>query len=137
MTGGTVVVLGETGRNFAAGMSGGVAYVYDPKGEFEGKCNTTMVNLEPVLTTKQQGDKAGWHSQNRGGERESDEVILRRLIERHFKHTGSTRARNLLDDWANSRGKFVKVFPTDYKRALEEMHNSSMEEANDKIELAA
>jgi len=137
MTGGTVVVLAETGRNFAAGMSGGVAYVYDPKGEFEGKCNTTMVNLEPVLTTKQQSDKAGWHSQTRNGERESDEVILRRLIERHFKHTGSTRARNLLDDWANSRGKFVKVFPTDYKRALEEMHNSSMEEANDKIELAA
>ncbi|MCD2517913.1 glutamate synthase subunit alpha [Massilia sp. G4R7] len=137
MTGGTVVVLGETGRNFAAGMSGGVAFVYDPNGEFAGKCNTSMVNLEPVLATKQQPDKAGWHSQTRGSERESDETILRRLIERHFKHTGSTRARNLLDDWANSRGKFVKVFPTDYKRALEEMHNSSMEEANDKIELAA
>jgi glutamate synthase (NADPH/NADH) large chain len=137
MTGGTVVVLGETGRNFAAGMSGGVAYVYDPRGDFEKKCNTAMVNLEPVLTTKEQGDRAGWHSQSRGGERESDEVILKRLIERHFKHTGSTRARNLLDDWANSRAKFVKVFPTEYKRALEEMHNSSMEEANDKIELAA
>jgi len=137
MTGGTVVVLGETGRNFAAGMSGGVAYVYDPKNEFEARCNTTMVNLERVVSTKEQGAISGWHSQTRGGERESDEVILRRLIERHFKHTGSTRARNLLDDWANSRGKFVKVFPTEYKRALEEMHNSSMEEANDKIELAA
>ncbi|MEN3278003.1 MAG: glutamate synthase large chain, partial [Massilia sp.] len=137
MTGGTVVVLGETGRNFAAGMSGGVAYVYDPKDEFETRCNTTMVNLERVVATKEQGDISGWHSQSRDGERESDEVILRRLIERHFKHTGSTRARNLLDDWANSRGKFVKVFPTEYKRALEEMHNSSMEEANDKIELAA
>ena len=137
MTGGTVVVLGETGRNFAAGMSGGVAFVYDPKGEFAGRCNTTMVNLEPVLSSKDQSDPAAWHSQTRNGERESDEAILRRLIERHFKHTGSTRARNLLDDWANSRAKFVKVFPTDYKRALEEMHNSSMEEANDKIELAA
>jgi len=137
MTGGTVVVLGDTGRNFAAGMSGGVAYVYDPKNEFESRCNTTMVNLERVVSTKEQGDISGWHSQTRGAERESDEVILRRLIERHFKHTGSTRARNLLDDWANSRTKFVKVFPTDYKRALEEMHNSSMEEANDKIELAA
>ena len=137
MTGGTVVVLGETGRNFAAGMSGGVAFVYDPKGEFAGRCNTTMVNLEPVLSAKEQCDPAVWHSQTRNGERECDEVILRRLIERHFKHTGSTRARNLLDDWANSRSKFVKVFPTDYKRALEEMHNSSMEEANDKIELAA
>jgi glutamate synthase (NADPH/NADH) large chain len=137
MTGGTVVVLGETGRNFAAGMSGGVAYVYDPKDEFASRCNTTMVNLERVVSTKEQGDVSGWHSQSRGSERESDEVILRRLIERHFKYTGSTRARNLLDDWANSRGKFVKVFPTEYKRALEEMHNSSMEEANDKIELAA
>jgi glutamate synthase (NADPH/NADH) large chain len=137
MTGGTVVVLGETGRNFAAGMSGGVAYVYDPKGEFEQKCNTTMVNLERVLSAKEQGDKSTWHAQLRDGERESDEAILKRLIERHFKHTGSTRARNLLDDWATSRGKFVKVFPTEYKRALEEMHNSSMEEANDKMELAA
>jgi glutamate synthase (NADPH/NADH) large chain len=137
MTGGTVVVLGETGRNFAAGMSGGVAYVYDPRGDFEKKCNTAMVNLEPVLSSHEQADRAGWHSQNRGGQRESDEAILKRLIERHFKYTGSTRARNLLDDWANSRAKFVKVFPTEYKRALEEMHNSSMEEANDKIELAA
>jgi glutamate synthase (NADPH/NADH) large chain len=137
MTGGTVVVLGDTGRNFAAGMSGGVAFVYDPKGDFEQKCNTTMVNLEPVLATHEQGDVSAWHAQTRGGERESDEVILKRLIERHFKHTGSTRARNLLDDWATSRNKFVKVFPTDYKRALEEMHNSSMEEANDQIELAA
>lgn len=137
MTGGTVVVLGETGRNFAAGMSGGVAYVYDPNGEFAGRCNTAMVNLEPVLAARDQGGPADWHSQTRDGAREADETILRRLIERHFKHTGSTRARNLLDDWANSRAKFVKVFPTDYKRALEEMHFSSMEEANDKIEMAA
>jgi glutamate synthase (NADPH/NADH) large chain len=137
MTGGTVVVLGETGRNFAAGMSGGVAYVYDPAGDFATRCNTAMVDLGPVLSTREQEDRAGWHSQTRGGERESDEVILKRLIERHFKFTGSTRARNLLDDWATSRAKFVKVFPTEYKRALEEMHNSSMEEANEKIELAA
>ena len=137
MTGGTVVVLGTTGRNFAAGMSGGIAYVYDPSGDFAARCNTAMVDLGPVQSTKEQDDRAGWHAQSRGGERESDEVILKRLIERHFKFTGSTRARNLLDDWAVSRTKFVKVFPTEYKRALEEMHNSSMEEANDKIELAA
>ncbi len=133
MTGGTVVVLGATGRNFAAGMSGGVAYVYDPLGDFEKKCNTAMVNLERVVGAKEQGDISGWHAQTRDGEREADEAILKRLIERHFKHTGSTRARNLLDDWATGRGKFVKVFPTDYKRALEEMHNSSMEEAAEKI----
>jgi glutamate synthase (NADPH/NADH) large chain len=133
MTGGTVVVLGATGRNFAAGMSGGVAYVYDPDGDFEAKCNTAMVDLEPVLPAKEHKDQATWHAQARGGEREADEIILKRLIERHFKHTGSTRARNLLDDWANGRSKFVKVFPTEYKRALEEMHNSSMEEAAEKI----
>ncbi|WP_426174572.1 glutamate synthase-related protein [Massilia sp. TWR1-2-2] len=133
MTGGTVVVLGATGRNFAAGMSGGVAYVYDPAGDFEKRCNTTMVNLERVHSANDQGDVSGWHSQSRDSERESDEAILKRLIERHFKHTGSTRARYLLDNWAEGRAKFVKVFPTDYKRALEEMHNSSMEEAAEKI----
>ena len=133
MTGGTVVVLGATGRNFAAGMSGGVAFVYDPAGDFEKRCNLTMVNLEPVLSSKEQTDQSAWHSQSRETVRESDEAILKRLIERHFKHTGSTRARNLLDDWAVARSRFVKVFPTDYKRALEEMHNSSMEEAADKI----
>ncbi|MES2127765.1 MAG: glutamate synthase-related protein [Pseudomonadota bacterium] len=137
MTGGTVVVLGATGRNFAAGMSGGVAYVYDPDGDFERKCNTAMVNLEPVVSSKEQGPVSGWHSQTRDGERETDEAILRRLIERHFKHTGSTRARNLLDDWSVGRGKFVKVFPTEYKRALEEMHNSSMEEAAEASEKIA
>jgi glutamate synthase (NADPH/NADH) large chain len=125
MTGGTVIVLGNTGRNFAAGMSGGIAYVYDPEGEFEAKCNMAMVTLEPVLAGDVQSatiDKAIWHSRLRGGEGETDEAILRSLIERHFKHTGSTRARNLLDDWARSRAKFVKVFPTEYKRALAEMY---------------
>jgi glutamate synthase (NADPH/NADH) large chain len=99
-----------------------------------------MVTLEPVLSQGEQEatiDKAIWHSTVRGGEAQADEAILKGLIERHFKYTGSTRARNLLDDWATSRAKFVKVFPTEYKRALEEMHNSSMEEANDAVELAA
>ncbi|MFZ6757005.1 glutamate synthase-related protein [Undibacterium sp. Ji50W] len=125
MTGGTVIVLGDTGRNFAAGMSGGIAYVYDPEGEFEAKCNMSMVTLEPVLAGDVQVatlDKSIWHSRLSGGERETDEAILRNLIERHFKHTGSTRSRNLLDDWARSRAKFVKVFPTEYKRALGEMY---------------
>ncbi|HTD07085.1 glutamate synthase-related protein [Undibacterium sp.] len=127
MTGGTVVVLGETGRNFAAGMSGGIAYVYDPDGEFEEKCNLSMVALEQVLAGDVQTatlDRALWHSRLRGGDGETDEAILRSLIERHFKHTGSTRARNLLDDWARGRAKFVKVFPTEYKRALAEMYTA-------------
>ncbi len=122
MTGGTVVVLGATGRNFAAGMSGGIAYVYDPLNDFAERCNTTMVSLEVVQSaTEQQLDRASWHTQHRDGEPEADEVILKRLIERHFKHTGSARARLLLDDWSVGRKKFVKVFPSEYKRALIEM----------------
>ncbi|MGK5021032.1 glutamate synthase-related protein [Janthinobacterium lividum] len=122
MTGGTVVVLGSTGRNFAAGMSGGIAYVYDPAGDFASKCNTAMVSLDKVVPAAEQHiERDAWHTQHRDGVPEADEVILKRLIERHFKHTGSTRARVLLDDWAAARGKFVKVFPNEYKRALIEM----------------
>ena len=124
MTGGTVAVLGTTGRNFAAGMSGGLAYVYDADGDFAKKCNMAMVALEPVLTSAEQEktDRALWHRLERGGQSQTDEAILKSLIERHFKYTGSTRARNLLDDWTNARKKFVKVFPHEYKRALGEMH---------------
>ncbi|HSY29403.1 MAG TPA: glutamate synthase-related protein, partial [Burkholderiaceae bacterium] len=124
MTGGTVVVLGETGRNFAAGMSGGIAYVYDPDGDFAEKCNLAMVALEPVLSAQEQDAKNEpglRHRVTPGGEGQSDEAILKGLIERHFKYTGSTRARNLLDAWAIGRSKFAKVFPSEYKRALAEM----------------
>ena len=135
MTGGTVVVLGTTGRNFAAGMSGGVAYVYDPDGEFAKKCNMAMVTLEPVLPGIDQEakmDRAVWHSITRGGGPQTDEAILKGLIERHFKYTGSTRARNLLDAWAEGRSKFVKVFPIEYKRALSEL-NAVPAKAREKI----
>ncbi|EXX96063.1 glutamate synthase-related protein [Bordetella holmesii] len=124
MTGGTVIVLGETGRNFAAGMSGGVAYVWDPDGTFKHRCNLSMVELEAVVPhTEQQalGNIEIWHSAQRGGERETDETILRRLVEDHFRYTGSYRAREVLGDWEASRGKFVKVMPTEYRRALGEM----------------
>ncbi|OZI77162.1 glutamate synthase-related protein [Bordetella genomosp. 12] len=124
MTGGTVIVLGETGRNFAAGMSGGVAYVWDPDGSFKHRCNLSMVELEAVTPhTEQQalGNIEIWHSAQRGGERETDETILRRLVEDHFRYTGSYRAREILGDWESSRSKFVKVMPTEYRRALGEM----------------
>ncbi|CAB3702624.1 glutamate synthase subunit alpha [Achromobacter marplatensis] len=124
MTGGTVVVLGATGRNFAAGMSGGVAYVWDPERTLKHRVNLSMVELEGVAPHAEQ--QAGnnidiWHSAQRGGERETDETILRRLVEDHFRYTGSYRAREILGDWEASRGKFVKVMPTDYRRALGEM----------------
>ncbi|MFO1192166.1 MAG: glutamate synthase-related protein [Rhodoferax sp.] len=114
MTGGTVVVLGKTGRNFAAGMSGGVAYVYDEDGQFARRCNTAMVALEPLVAADQQpGDPAAWHNGL------ADEVQLKKLLEDHNRWTGSKRARELLDHWEASRGRFIKVFPTEYKRALD------------------
>ncbi|NNM66181.1 MAG: glutamate synthase subunit alpha [Burkholderiales bacterium] len=118
MTGGTVVVLGETGRNFAAGMSGGVAYVYDVDGQFARRCNASMVALDRVLPDaeqKAQLDAALWH---RG---QSDEAQLRKMLQDHHRWTGSLRARELLDKWEESRGRFVKVFPHEYRRALGEM----------------
>ncbi|ARP93081.1 glutamate synthase-related protein [Bordetella genomosp. 13] len=124
MTGGTVVVLGGTGRNFAAGMSGGVAYVWDPDRTFKHRCNLSMVELETILPhAEQQAQNAmdTWHSAQRGGERNTDEAILRRLVEDHFRYTGSFRAREILGDWEAARGKFVKVMPTEYRRALGEM----------------
>ena len=124
MTGGTVVVLGGTGRNFAAGMSGGVAYVWDPEGDFKRRCNTAMVSLEPVTTAKEQAagvPQSVWHATRRGADGEADEVILKRLVEAHFRHTGSFRAKEILSDWQNARGRFTKVFPTEYRRALGEL----------------
>ncbi|AWB34910.1 glutamate synthase-related protein [Orrella marina] len=128
MTGGTVVVLGQTGRNFAAGMSGGVAYVYDPEQKFANNCNTAMVDIEPVLSTsaqKKEQDIDIWHSVVRGADRETDEAILKRLVESHFRLTGSFRARDILGNWQASRGHFVKVMPTEYRRALAELWQSA------------
>ncbi len=118
MTGGTVAVLGQTGRNFAAGMSGGIAYVLNTDGDFAKRCNTSMVELEPVLAESEQQAKLGrelWHLG------QTDEAILRRLIENHVKHTGSRRAQQILEQWASWRARFVKVFPKEYRRALGEL----------------
>ena len=115
MTGGRVVILGKTGRNFAAGMSGGVAYVYDEDGHFGRRCNTSMVTLDKVLPREAQtGALVGLHAE------QPDEALLKKLIEDHHRWTGSLRARELLDHWAESRGKFIKVFPHEYKRVLAE-----------------
>ena len=102
MTGGTVVVLGQTGRNFGAGMSGGVAYVLDEHQLFDTLCNLDMVDLENV-----------WQ--------EEDTSRLRSLIEAHHSWTGSRRAKMLLDNWEQWVGRFVKVMPIDYRRALERL----------------
>ncbi len=99
MTGGRVVILGPTGRNFAAGMSGGIAYVYDVNGVFTKNCNTEMVDLDPVTT--------------------ADFAELQDMIQRHYAYTGSTVAKFVLDDWDNQYKNFVKVFPSDYKKVLQ------------------
>jgi len=100
MTGGRVVILGRTGRNFAAGMSGGIAYVLDEEGVFPALCNTQLVEL--VEITKE------------------DEELVLRMVRRHFQYTRSTRAEEVLRKWNDLAGRFVKVFPLDYKRALAE-----------------
>ena len=101
MTGGRVVVLGPTGRNFAAGMSGGIAYVLDEDAAFAERCNPAQVDLEPLVA-------------------DADERELRALVEKHLQYTGSAVAQRLLDDWQSAIGRFVKVMPRDYKRVLEE-----------------
>jgi len=128
MTGGTVVVLGSTGRNFAAGMSGGMAYVYDGDGTFAARCNTSMVALEPLLSEAEQA-KAEKELAAAGHGRllhlgRSDEALVREMIEKHLRFTGSTLALAIVDDWEAARRKFIKVFPAEYKRALTEMHEA-------------
>ena len=122
MTGGTVVVLGNTGQNFAAGMSGGVAYVFDEDGLFSKRCNPSMVSLEKV-ETKEAQPKVPQHLN------QPDEVILKTLIEKHLKYTNSPRAKFILDNWDKARTQFIKVMPNEYKRALNELHASLTKEA--------
>lgn len=101
MTGGRVVVLGETGRNFAAGMSGGVAYIWDAAANFKENCNPEMVELEAL-------------------EADEDIAELRVLVEKHHQYTGSAVAGQLLENWEAALAQFIKVMPTDYKRVLQE-----------------
>ncbi len=100
MTNGAVVVLGSTGRNFAAGMSGGIAYVYDDQGDFSSRrCNKASVDLEPLVETE-------------------DVDRVRGLLERHRDLTGSPRAAWILEHWAGAQPRFIKIFPHEYKRVL-------------------
>ena len=138
MTGGVVVVLGKTGRNFAAGMSGGVAYVHDPEGRFAALCNQAQVDLLPISPEREEEEGAGRPQQRTQGVANAgmgdmlrhDAERLRVLLERHHLHTGSKRARALLDDWAAALGQFVKVMPKDYAKALKQMETERLEAAS-------
>jgi glutamate synthase domain-containing protein 3 len=100
MTNGTVIVLGSTGRNFAAGMSGGVAYVYDDQGDFSTRrCNRAAVDLEPLV-------------------KDEDLKLVRDLLQRHIEYTGSPQAAWILEHWETTQARFIKVFPHEYKRVL-------------------
>ncbi len=133
MTGGCVVVIGQTGRNFAAGMSGGVAYVLDEDKSFEQRCNLAMVDLQPVPEEEELLEKHSHH----GGDLEThglvdltsgmdkhDAARLQELLNRHVKYTGSTKAKMILDNWATYLPKFVKVMPVEYARALKELEKA-------------
>ncbi|PIW27738.1 MAG: glutamate synthase large subunit [Rhodospirillales bacterium CG15_BIG_FIL_POST_REV_8_21_14_020_66_15] len=117
MTGGVVVVLGETGRNFAAGMSGGIAYVLDEAGDFETLCNQGMVELEPVDPFEADDGTADVASDPA----RFDARRIKGLIEHHLRYTGSSRAKHILDNWDVYLPKFVKIMPVDFRRALREM----------------
>jgi len=109
MTGGRVVVLGRTGRNFAAGMSGGIAFVYDPDGDFHTRCNMQMVELEKL-------------------EEPEDLDLVRGLIERHVEYTDSAVGKRMLAAWPGIASKFVRVMPIDYKRAIMQQLDAAKQE---------
>jgi len=130
MTGGVVAVLGETGRNFAAGMSGGIAYVYDPENRFASLCNPTGVDLEPVAAVdagsvdhpdRPRQRSVSVEDSGMGDLLRFDAERLRILVERHLMFTGSARARELLENWDAVLPSFVKVMPTEFRRALNEL----------------
>jgi glutamate synthase (NADPH/NADH) large chain len=138
MTGGVVVVLGETGRNFAAGMSGGVAYVLDESADFPQRCNMAMVELQPVPEEDDMLEKLHHHGGDlmhkgmvdvSGDMTRHDEERLVQLIANHLHYTGSPRAKEVLDNWADFRPKFRKVMPVEYRRALEDMERMKIAEA--------
>jgi glutamate synthase (NADPH/NADH) large chain len=143
MTGGVVCVLGATGRNFAAGMSGGIAYVYDPERRFEDLCNPAQVDVLDVRSGDGEGADKSWGAPQQrpvtvenagmGDPLYHDAERLKILVERHHLHTGSAKAKKLLDNWSAELGNFRKVMPRDYQRALkaleDEREQAAMEAA--------
>ena len=114
MTGGAVAVLGSTGRNFGAGMSGGIAFVYDDEGDFEIRFNSGMADLEPVAEPE-------------------DVATLRSMVEDHLNYTGSAPAKRILDNWEDALPRFKKIMPRDYRRILEERKNSGVDQEMESV----
>jgi glutamate synthase domain-containing protein 3 len=116
MTGGRVIVLGETGRNFAAGMSGGIAYVWDPQNIFEKRVNLGMVDLEILINP-------------------TEIKFVKQMIENHYRYTNSKRAKEILENWENEIKNFVKVIPGDYKLALQKLEEENQSGLNQQEEI--
>ncbi len=112
MTGGRAIILGETGRNFAAGMSGGIAYVLDETGRFPALVNKEMVELDELA--------------------DDDRNYIHRMVKQHVQYTGSVPGQRVLNDWDNLIGKFVKIMPVDYKRALAELAKAEKQAAGER-----
>ena len=140
MTGGVVVCLGPTGRNFAAGMSGGIAYVLDENRDFERRCNLAMVELEPIMAEDESLERLA----HQGGDLEAHGLVdvmrdmnrfdakrLHQIIEKHVHYTDSSLGRKILEQWEFYQPQFVKVMPVDYRRALEEMEMAQSAEIVD------
>ncbi|HET7729726.1 MAG TPA: glutamate synthase large subunit [Usitatibacter sp.] len=142
MTGGTVVVLGKAGRNFAAGMSGGIAYVLDEEGDFTQRCNMAMVELEPIPEEQTAASATGTLELEGHGKVKIDHVagnddeMLKGIIQRHLLYTGSDRARRILENWAAYLPRFVKVMPLEYRRALAEMAQEKLRNEQPAVQVA-
>jgi len=138
MTGGTVVVLGRTGRNFAAGMSGGIAYVLDEDNTFASRCNMSMVELEPVKSEEEVNAREYGHAADLAAHGRVDVMSdmsrydaarLHLLISRHARFAGSARAAHIIENWDTYLPKFRKVMPVEYRRALADMARARIVEA--------
>jgi glutamate synthase (NADPH) large chain len=132
MTGGCIVVLGSTGRNFAAGMSGGIAYILDEDGNFEKRCNKAQVELERISD-----DGISVSDQQMADMNNHDAQRLRGLVEKHLSYTGSSRAKEIVDNWDNMLPKFIKIMPTDYRRALLDIQAKATMQDDNKIAVGA
>ena len=131
MTGGSVVILGNTGRNFAAGMSGGIAYIYDKDNSFRNNCNMGMVSLEKILVN-QENQKIS-EKQLKYEMLDFDEQRLKILISKHVKKTNSIIGKSIIKNWSSSLEKFIKVIPNDFKKVLKDQQNNKRKKVLKKV----
>ena len=131
MTGGIAVILGKTGRNFAAGMSGGIAYVYDEEGNFQERCNKSMVELKNLSNIQIERNIAS--SEILNNLLNFDELRLKKIIKKHIQLTNSSKGKFIIQNWEEVISKFVKITPVEYKKALQNLKGNKFSQ---KIKIA-